>query len=183
MKTCRIKKVWLALALVLMGGYSAMAQIQPSVYAGIGNYTNLGGTVGIGAELRYKFVSVNAAIGTTIYGKAFYEKAFVGMEIVGGNPWLGFDFGLKGYVYKGLFAGVNYGVLGKTRYMETQDRVRIRNLYGFSFTVGYKWHYYKGIFGMVYAGTTSSKKANNWLGELGGVEPRFGLQLGYDFKH
>ena len=168
----------LAFALMLMGGYGAMAQITPSVYAGVGNYTNLGGTAGIGTEIRYKFISVNAAIGT-----AYYHKAFDGLEIVGSNPWLGFDFGLKGYVYKGLFAGVNYGILGKYRYMETQDQVRVRNLYGFSFTVGYKWHYHKNIYGMVYAGTTSSKKANNWLGEFGGVEPRFGIQLGYDFKH
>lgn len=175
MKTC---KLFFALVLMLMGGYGAKAQITPSVYAGWGNYTNLGGTVGIGTELRYKFVSVNAAIGT-----AYYHGTFDGLEIVGGNPWLGFDFGLKGYIYKGLFAGVNYGVLGKYRYMETQDRVRVRNLYGFSFTVGYKWHYYKGIFGMVYVGTTSSKKANNWLGEFGGIEPRLGIQLGYDFKH
>lgn len=178
-----MKVLIIALVLILMGSLSAMAQIKPSVYVGAGNYTNLGGTVGIGTEVRYQFLSVSAAIGNTIYGKAFYEKAFEGMEIVSGNPWLGFDFGLKGYVYKGLFAGVNYGVLGKTRYMETQDRVRIGNLYGFSFTVGYKWHYYKGIYGMVYAGTTSSKKANSWLGEFGGIEPRFGLQLGYDFKY
>ena len=162
---------------MFMGCYGAKAQITPSVYVGLGNYTNLGGTFGIGTEVRYKFISANAAIGT-----ASYRGIFENLEIVGNNPWFGFDFGVKGYVYKGLFAGVNYGVLGKYRYMETQDRVRIRNLYGFSFTVGYKWHYYKNIYGMVYAGTTSSKKANNWLGELGGIEPRFGIQLGYDFK-
>ena len=179
MKTSKIKKLFFALVLIWMGIFSAKAQIKPSVYAGIGNYTNLGGTFGIGTEVRYKFISVNAAIGTIYYP----SKAFENLEIVGGNPWFGFDFGVKGYAYKGLFAGVNYGVLGKYRYMETQDQVRVRNLYGFSFTAGYKWHYYKGIYGMVYAGTTSSKKANNWLGEFGGVEPRFGIQLGYDFKH
>ena len=179
MKASRIKKLFFALVLILMGGLSAKAQITPSLYVGWGNYTNLGGTIGIGTEIRYKFISVNAAIGTIYYP----SKAFENLEIVGGNPWFGFDFGVKGYVYKGLFAGVNYGVLGKYRYMETQDRVRVRNLYGFSFTVGYKWHYYKGIFGMVYVGTTSSKKANNWLGEFGGIEPRLGIQLGYDFKH
>ena len=170
--------MWLTLAMMWLGCCGAMAQITPSLYVGIGNYTNLGGTMGIGTELKYKFVSVNAAIGT-----AYYHGTFDGLEIVGSNPWLGFDVGMKGYVYKGLFAGVNYGVLGKYRYMETQGRVRVRNLYGFSFTAGYKWHYYKGIFGMVYVGTTSSKKANNWLGEFGGIEPRLGIQLGYDFKH
>ena len=171
--------MWLTLTLMWLGCYGALAQIEPSMYVGIGNYTNLGGTVGIGTELRYKFISVNAAIGTTYYPK----KAFEGLEIVKGNPWLGFDVGLKGYVYKGLFAGVNYGVLGKYRLMETQDRVRVRNLYGFSFTVGYKWHYYKGIFGTAYAGWTSSKDANNFLGDLGGYIPRVGITLGYDFKH
>ena len=168
----------LALALMLMGGYGAMAQITPSVYAGVGNYTNLGGTMGIGTEIRYKFISANAAIGT-----AYNYRAFDNLEIVSGNLWLGFDVGVKGYVYKGLFAGVNYGVLGKYRYMETQDRVRVRNLYGFSFTVGYKWHYYKGIYGMAYAGWTSNKDANNFLCDLGGYLPRMGITLGYDFKH
>ena len=179
MKTSRIKKLFFALVLIMLGSYGAKAQIKPSLYIGWGNYTNLGGTIGIGAEVRYKFLSANAAIGTIYYPK----KAFEGLEIVSGNPWLGFDFGLKGYVYKGLFAGVNYGVLGKYRYMETQDRVRVRNLYGFSFTVGYKWHYYKGIFGTAYAGWTSSKDANNFLGDFGGYIPRVGLTLGYDFKH
>ena len=80
----------LALALMLMGGYGAIAQITPSVYAGMGNYTNLGGTVGIGTEIRYKFISANAAIGT-----AYYHRAFDGLEIVGSNPWLGFDVGVQ----------------------------------------------------------------------------------------
>ena len=168
----------LALALMLMGGYGAIAQITPSVYAGMGNYTNLGGTVGIGTEIRYKFISANAAIGT-----AYYHRAFDGLEIVGSNPWWGFDVGVKGYVYKGLFCGVNYGVLGKYRYMETQDRVRVRDLYGFSFTAGYKWNFYKGIYGMAYAGWTSNKDANNFFGDFGGYLPRMGITLGYDFKH
>ena len=173
-----MKKILFAFALMLMSSYGAMAQIKPSVYAGWGNYTNLGGTVGIGTEVRYEFLSVNAAIGT-----AYYHGTFDGLEIVGGNPWIGFDFGVKGYVFKGLFAGVNYGVLGKYRLMETQDRVRVRNLYGFSFTMGYKWHYYKGIYGMAYAGWTSSKDANNFLGDFGGYIPRVGITLGYDFKY
>jgi hypothetical protein len=179
MKTISFNKRILATVVIaLFCCFSAKAQITPSVYVGWGNYTNLGGTIGIGTEVRYKFISANAAIGT-----AYYLGAFDGLEIVSGNPWLGFDFGLKGYVYKGLFAGVNYGVLGKYRLMETQDCVRVRDLYGFSFTVGYKWHYYKGIFGTAYAGWTSSKDANNFLGDFGGYIPRVGLTLGYDFKH
>ena len=179
MKTMNLKKrILITLSLAFLSCFEAKAQITPSVYAGWGNYTNLGGTIGIGAEIRYKFISANAAVGTVYnYG------AFDGLEIVSGNPWLGFDVGLKCYVFKGLFAGVNYGVLGKYRYMETQDRVRVRNLNGFSFTLGYKWNFYKGFYGLVYAGATSSKDANNFLGELGGKQPRFGILLGYDFKH
>ena len=178
MKICRIKKLFFALVLLWMGSISAKAQIQPSLYMGWGNYTNMGGTLGIGTEIRYKDFSTNVGV-----GRSSYRGLFEGMDVVGTNLNWGFDVGVKYYAYKGLFAGVNYGVLGKYRLMETQDRVRVRNLYGFSFTVGYKWHYYKGVYGMVYAGTTSSKKANNWLGEFGGYEPRIGIQLGYDFKH
>lgn len=179
MKTNHFKKrIGVIMAFALLFSLQAMAQIKPSVYAGWGNYTNLGGTVGIGTEIRYQFISVNAALGT-----AYTYRAFDGLEIVSGNPRLGFDFGVKGYVFKGLFVGVNYGVLGKYRYMETQDRVRIRDLCGFSFTAGYKWNFYKGLYGTIYAGTTSSKDANNFLGDLGGKQLRAGILLGYDFKH
>ena len=110
MKTCRIKKVLLALALVLMGSYGAMAQIKPSVYVGCGNYTNLGGTVGIGTEIQYKFVSVNAAIGYDHCNQTFSHKGYyAGKERVGDNPFIGFDVGVKYYFYKGFFGGVNYG--------------------------------------------------------------------------
>lgn len=179
MKTMNLKKrILITFSLAFLFCCGAKAQITPSVYVGLGNYTNLGGTVGIGAEIRYKFISVNAAIGTV-----YNMGAFDGLEIVRGNPWLGFDVGVKCYVFKGLFVGVNYGVLGKYRYMETQDRVRVRDLCGFSFTTGYRWNFYKGIYGLVYTGTTSSKDANNFLGDLGGIQPRFGILLGYEFKH
>lgn len=177
MKTSRLKRMFFALALVLLGCYGAKAQIIPSVYAGLGNYTNLGGTMGIGTEMRYKNFSANAALGT-----AFYHGTFENMEVVG-NPWLGFDVGVKYYVFKGFFGGVNYGVLGKYRFAETQERVRVKDLYGFSFTLGYKWHFYKGIYGMTYLGATSNKNANCLLGDFGGFEPRFGILLGYEFNH
>lgn len=179
MKTNHFKKrIGVIMAFALLFSLHAMAQIKPSVYVGLGNYTNLGGTVGIGTEIRYQFISVNAALGT-----AYTYRAFDGLEIVSGNPWLGFDVGVKGYVFKGLFVGVNYGVLGKYRYMETQNQVRVRDLCGFSFTAGYKWNFYKGLYGTIYAGTTSSKDANNFLGDLGGKQLRAGILLGYDFKH
>ena len=57
------KRVLATVVIALLCCFSAKAQITPSVYAGLGNYTNLGGMVGIGTEIQYKFVSVNAAIG------------------------------------------------------------------------------------------------------------------------
>ena len=64
MKTNNFKKrILVVMATALLFSLQTMAQIKPSVYAGFGNYTNLGGMVGIGTEIQYKFVSVNAAIG------------------------------------------------------------------------------------------------------------------------
>ena len=177
MKTCRSKKSVLALAFLLMGCYGAMAQIKPSVYVGWGNYTNLGGTVGIGTEIRYKFISANAAIGHDYCNGAFKTGSYKDMEPVGDNPFWGFDVGLKCYFIKGFFGGVNYSLLGKRCLKETQERVKVDNFYGFSFTLGYKWD----LYGMTYLGTTSSKEANHWF--LGGAAPRLGLILGYNFNH
>ena len=178
MKTINFsKRILVTLAIALLCCFSAKAQISPSVYAGLVNYTNLGGVAGIGTELRYKSISANAAIGST-----FYYGRLKGKEKVG-NPYLGFDVGLKYYFYKGFFGGVNYGVLGKHLMSETSERVRLKSFYGFSFTLGYKWHYYKGIYGMTYLGATSSKDANKLLGDFGGFEPRLGLILSYEFKH
>ena len=162
----------LALALMLMGCYGAMAQITPSVYAGVGNYTNLGGAVGIGTEVRYKFFSANAAIGGRPY------SIFKDYETVGDNPYLGFDVGLKCYFYKGLFGGVNYGVIGKYRKKESEEVFRIENCNGFSFTLGYKWNFYKSLYGMTYVGITTEKDANRFFNL---VLPRFGFILGWDF--
>ena len=41
---------------------AAFAQLTPSVYVGAGTGTNLGGNIGVGSEIRYKMVSVNAAV-------------------------------------------------------------------------------------------------------------------------
>ena len=58
-----MKRIVLILLLFVLQ-ISAFAQITPSVYAGFGMCTNLGGSIGIGTEMKYKFVSVNAAVGS-----------------------------------------------------------------------------------------------------------------------
>ena len=42
------------------------SQVIPSVYTGWGFGTNIGGTIGIGSEIKYKKVSLNAAVGSWI---------------------------------------------------------------------------------------------------------------------
>lgn len=174
MKTSRSnKKLFFALALMLMGCYGAKAQITPSVYLGVGGFTNLGGGIGVGTEVQYKCFSVNAALGAA-YFRGSHEK-----EYVGDNPYLGYDFGLKCYVYKGLFGGVNYGVLLKDHIAEDQNVTRVENRNGFTFSLGYKLPFGNGFYGMAYVGMTSDKYANRFFNS---VMPRFGLIVGRSFS-
>ena len=180
------KRILVTMAFALLCCCSAMAQINPSVYAGLGNYTNLGGTVGIGTEIRYKFISVNTAIGYDGCNQVFSHRGYyAGKERVGDNPFIGFDVGVKCYFYKGFFGGVNYGLLGKYCLEETAERVRVNNFYDFSFTLGYKWHSYKGLYGMAWMGVTSNREANQFVFVFGSRSfiPRAGLIIGYEFKH
>lgn len=173
MKTDRFKRTVFALALLLMGCYSVKAQITPSVYLGMGGFTNLGGGFGIGTEIQYKSISANAAIGAA-YFRGSHEK-----EYVGDNPYFGYDFGLKYYVYKGLFGGVNYGVLLKDYIVESPDVTRVENRNGFTFTLGYKMPFQNGFYGLAYIGLTSDEYANRFFNS---VMPRIGLIIGRNFN-
>lgn len=169
MKT--IKKITIICCLLFFQ-VTAIAQITPSVYVGGGLNTNLGGRIGIGTEVQYKNISVNAAI-----GGSFFQKP-ENHEYVGDNPYLGFDVGVKYYFYKGLFGGVNYGVLGKDHdTTEVPNVYNVENCYGFSFTVGYKLTFLKRFYGMTYLGITSREEVNRFFGA---IFPRFGLILGYN---
>ena len=180
------KRVLATVVIALLCCFSAKAQITPSVYAGLGNYTNLGGMVGIGTEIQYKFVSVNAAIWYDGCNQVFFHKGhYAGKERVGDNPFMGFDVGVKCYFYKGFFGGVNYGLLGKYCLEETVERVRVDNFYDFSFTLGYKWHCYQRFYGMAWLGVTSNKDANQFvfIFDSKSFVPRVGLIIEYEFKH
>lgn len=165
--------MFFALILLLMGGYGAMAQITPSVYLGVGGFTNLGGGIGVGTEVQYKSISANAAIGAA-YFRGSHEK-----EYVGDNPYFGYDFGLKCYVYKGLFGGVNYGVLLKDHIAESPDVTRVENRKGFTFSLGYKMPFQNSFYGLAYIGLTSDEYANRFFNS---VMPRIGLIIGRNFN-
>lgn len=169
MKAYRYKRTVLTLILLLMGCSSVKAQITPSVYLGMGGFTNLGGGIGVGTEVQYKSISANAAIGAA-YFRGSHEK-----EYVGDNPYFGYDFGLKCYVYKGLFCGVNYGVLLKDHIAESPNVTRVENRKGFTFSLGYKMPFLNSFYGLAYIGLTSDEYANRFFNS---VMPRIGFILG-----
>lgn len=168
-----MKKIIIIIALLCIQ-VAAFAQITPSVYAGVGMGTNLGGGVGIGTEMKYKFISFNAAVGC--WGKKLPEHT-------GPQIQLGYDVGFKVYPIKGWFLGVNYGIMSEPLYIEdASGSMNLQNVQGFSFSTGYRLRFYKGLYGMAYLGITDSKKINKpvILGKQMAI-PRFGFIVGWDF--
>ena len=168
-----MKKMILIVALLCLQ-VAAFAQFTPSVYAGVGTGTNLGGGVGIGTEMQYKFVSANAAVG------CWWNKL---PEHKGPQIQPGFDVGLKVYPLKWWFLGVNYGIMNEPLYIDDpSEGLHLQNSIGFSFTTGCRIRFYKGLYGMAYIGFTDSKKINQptILGKQMSL-PRFGFIVGWDF--
>ena len=162
------------LLLIGVSQINAYSQIQPSIYTGIGLGTNLGGAVGIGAETRYKSISLNFAIGSWI------DKF---PEHTGAQSRFDYDLGLKLYSKYGLFLGINYGIIGEALYTKDgQDLMHFEKNHGFSFTTGYRLNIYKNVFGLLYIGLTSERKENNIvIFNDKDFLPRIGLLIGYDF--
>ena len=166
----------LLLGLLLGLQLSIYSQIKPSIYAGIGMGTNLGGPVGLGTEFRYKMVSVSFAMGSWI--KEFPEHT-------GDKSRFDYDIGLKLYSKFGLFLGTNYGIIDEALYSkEGQDLMYFEKTRGFSFTLGYRQNIYKNAFTMVYVGLTANKNQNTLaIFDDNAFIPRLGLIFGYDFKN
>lgn len=140
-----------------------VAQINPSIYTGIGTYTNLGGAVGLGSEIKYKCFSVSAAIGG--------PRVFTKHDIF-------FDVGTKIYSNFGFFGGLNYGyITSKDGWFNSKN-----DYYGFTVSVGYRQTIYKHIYGLAYLGVTSDYLTfmpNNLMEKK--FIPRLGLIFGYEF--
>ncbi len=166
-------KHFTTLFLLIALQWSTFSQITPSVYTGIGTGTYLGGVVGMGTEIRYKMLSINAAIGS-------WTAKFPSHK--GIQSRFDYDFGLKYYIKYGLFAGVNYGIIDEVMYMEPVQGVwHFEKTHGYSFTIGYRRNINKNIFGMLYTGLTSNKDKNR-LAFDNSLTPRIGLIIGYEFK-
>ena len=163
-----MKKMILIMALLCLQA-AAFAQFTPSVYAGVGTGTNVGGHIGVGSEIRYKIVSVNAAVCPV-------WKLSKNHHPDSESPF-GWDVGLKVYPIKGWFLGANYGVIseGSGTCIEcSEEELLFKKQWGFSFTTGYRWRFYKGLYGMGFVGMTDKKGINSFF-------PRFGFIVGWDF--
>lgn len=153
----------------------AFSQIIPSVYTGIGNGTNLGGEFGLGVELRYKKLSLNAAVGRC---QKVSPKEFIGIV----SPY-GYDVGVKYYLYRGLFLGVDYGCLDNAVHsIDDCYPERYEKTYGVSIAVGYKWSFYKNLYIQPFVGL-GSNNINYFVNFLHGKTtiPRLGILVGYSF--
>jgi hypothetical protein len=157
---------------------SAQSQLTPSIYTGIGMGTNLGGMMGVGGEIQYKFVSFNAAVGNVL-GDPLPKYH------TGDKSKFDYDLGIKLYTKFGLFGGVNYGLIGASSdgWGEQGEKLHFEKTHGFSFTLGYRHTIYKHIYGLTYFGLTSNKEENTLhLFDKKSFIPRIGLIIGYEFN-
>ncbi|MDR3339865.1 MAG: hypothetical protein LBT25_07240 [Candidatus Symbiothrix sp.] len=164
--------------LLIVSNTIIFSQVKPSVYAGVGTGTNLGGIVGIGGEVKYNFLSLNVAVGNAL-GEQLPEHH------TGAKSGFSYDFGCKLYAKFGVFGGINYGLIGASLSTKSgQEELHFEKNYGFSFTVGYRRVIYQHIYGLAYAGLTSDKDQNYLLPaffDKRGFLPRMGLIVGYEF--
>ena len=157
------------------------SQVTPAIYAGCGLGTNIGGIVGIGSEVKYKMISFNVAIGSTLGDGGLLDIAT--HSDIGSSLRLDYDFGIKLYSKLGAFLGLNYGLIGAEEYTTESGLLLFEKTHGFSFTLGYRHSIYKNFYGLGFIGLTSNKKENtlNIFGDKSFL-PRLGLIIGYEFK-
>jgi len=151
------------MVLCLFSNTKIFSQIKPSLYTGVGTFTNLGSFCGIGTEINYNWVSFNVAAGPGI----LTERVFL------------YDVGIKLYSKYKFFGGVNYGFVRTDGLLLDPDK---KDYYGFTFSVGYKHIIYKHLYGMGYLGATS-----DYLSSIPkekrekALIPRIGFIIGYEF--
>jgi len=165
---------------------NTFSQPVTSIYTGLGFGTNIGGVFGIGSEIKYKMVSFNFAIG------CMYREHFLDFPYYSDfwqTLWLGYDFGVKLHSDFGLFFGVNYGIIGASKYYTEEDRSQNHPQYesvnGLSFTLGYRRSIYKNFYVQYYVGLTSKKEYNYMevpILDAKYIYPRIGLIFGYEFN-
>ncbi len=170
-----MRKHQLIYILILFFINNSHAQFTPSLYAGWGLGTNIGGEMGIGCELRYRMVSANLAVGSWL--GEFPEHT-------GAQSRFDYDGGIKLYAPIGVFVGLNYGIIGESLYTKDgQSILHFEKVHGFSYTLGYRHTIYKRIYGLGFFGFTSNKR-ENYLYLFGKKDfiPRLGQVVGYELN-
>ena len=170
-----MKKFYLSLILLIGMQCGISAQIKPSIYVGLGMGTNLGGTIGIGGEVKYKSLSFNAAVGSWVGDYPAHS---------GDKYRFDYDVGIKLYLKYGLFVGLNYGVIGEAMYTkkDNDNNIYFEKTHGYSYIIGYKRNIFNNIYTSVYLGFTSSKEENHlYLFNRQSFIPRMGILIGYNF--
>ncbi len=166
--------IYVAIIALFVLQTNGVSQTKMSIYTGVGLGTNLGGEIGLGGEFQYKMLSLNAAVGS-------WTGEFP--EHTGAESQFDYDFGVKVYSKIGVFAGVNYGIIGESlSSKDGQTLLDFEKTHGFSFTLGYRHAIYQNIYGLGYLGLTSNERENQLylFGEKNFI-PRIGLIIGYEF--
>ena len=175
----RTKIIITIAGLLLLANTKAFSQIETSVYAGIGTWTNLGGQRGIGTEIKYKKYSFSFATG-----------GWTTLEYMDETKRLwNLDMGIKFYNSKqNFFLGINYGNIGRVATIVFGDvssgerTVEFKNYFRPSFSVGWKFTIYNRFYGIGYVGA-----ASDYLSFLPKdirifpVVPSLGFIIGYNF--
>ena len=153
------------------------SKMIPSVYIGAGTGTNIGGNVGLGAELQYHFLSLNLAVGR--WADEFPAHT-------GASSPFDFDVGLKAYAPIGLYAGLNYGIINEEMYTTSfSDLLHFEKTHGFTFSLGYRHLIFSHLYGSGFIGITNDYHANYIdvfpFNEDPVFVPHFGFMLGWQF--
>ncbi len=151
--------------------------LSSSVYIGVADGTNVGGLFGVGTELFLnEHFSANLAVGSihTMLEKDVDESKF------------DFDIGIKYYLLKYFFFGINYGFLD-FHYSEIGSYkgyiISFEKIRGFSFTMGARTPNYKSFYLSAFVGITGIEEVNYYsIFEKKSFAPRIGILLGYCFK-
>ena len=155
-----IKVTGMVSCLLLLANTKTFSQIKFSLYTGVGTFTNVGSFCGIGAEIKYNWVSFHVAAGPGIIS----EHIFL------------YDVGVKLHSKYKVFGGINYGFVRGETIFNKED------YYGFTFSVGYKGYIDKHLYGLGYLGATSDYLA--FIPEKDrklDILPRLGFIIGWEF--
>jgi len=176
MKEKNMRKFSFLIAIITMVSLSSAQNLTHSFYIGAANGTNVGGAVGVGVELFInRYISGSFAIGSI--HPIFKEKV--------NKSKFDLDIGLKLYLIKYLYFGINYGLIdyeySDYGYADGSNDVSYKKTRGFSFTIGGRTPSFKNFYLSGFLGMTDNDKVNHGLRIISDntLIPRFGIILGY----